>query len=157
MTMNKQAILDWCYSDYDGYSERKEISVLRKLLKNSFSFDDAKFTFNAARNCMFFCFEVENGAVALAAKYAKHYDEHIFVMLHSEYGTPQYEKASAGATAKVTCQYDLEKLGRINAKKAEKCFKPKITREKRMELPSQQATKNVTTQNVAPSEQLSLF
>ncbi len=69
--MHKQTIIDWCYSDFDGYNEKKELAALRKLLKASNSFEDAKFTYDAAFNCNFPCFDVLKGALLLASESAK--------------------------------------------------------------------------------------
>ena len=88
-----QAVINYTYSDYEGYSDRKELAALRLLLKRAESFDEAVFTYNAAENSVCDCYDVLKGALGIAAKRAKGYDDNIFVMARSEFGTEQYIKA----------------------------------------------------------------
>jgi len=148
--MNESVIINWAYSDYNGLNEKNEKAAVRKLLKNSESFDDAKFTFNAAVNCIYECAEEEIKAIALAAKYAKRFDEYIFVMAHSLYGTPQYEKAAAEAEKKAKSEYELKQLARLNIRKSGKHA------EKKEESPIT-ARKKTVKRNAATDTQLSFL
>ena len=60
----KQAVINYSYSDYEGYSDRKELAALRKLLERADSFDEAVFTYNAAENSLCDCYDVLKGALA---------------------------------------------------------------------------------------------
>jgi hypothetical protein len=119
--MDKHTLADWQYSDYQGYSKTKEHAALSKLIQStkiSRSFDDAKFTYEAAAyHPLDSFYDIEKEALQLASIYSKKFDEHLFVAINSERGTPQYEKAITAAAKKATCKYDMECVGKINSGK----------------------------------------
>lgn len=122
--MNKQALIDWNGRHfYCGYSDRVELAALRKLLKASESFEDAKFVHEATLNSLLEysrCFEVANGALKLAVAKAKGFDDYLYVLIHSVYGTTTYMKALKGAEKTAKTQQDLQTSAEINIRKEKK-------------------------------------
>ena len=114
--MNEQFLINYIYHDEHGYTKTKEINALKKLLSVSESFEDAKFTHEACLGAMAPWddrFVIAKGALALAYKTAKTFEDYLYVVMHSVKNAPIYNNAVGKAESKAKSQNDLERLARV--------------------------------------------